>query len=540
MRITITKKISTLVVSMVLLVLLAMGLWDASGRRAELLNGFHESAYSLTNLLSSQVSGGVQFRKPDPIQAAIKPMLERPNNALAMFSAYDLSGASIVGTRDERLSSMDLDALVKEAIPALKPGEAKTYSFKMHYVVIALSLSQKDRTPVGVIATAWSYDAIEKAGRNAMQARLALSFIAVIVLAGILVAGVKWQFTGPMTALCNAMSRLSQGDLSAPVPAAGRKDELGQMAQSLLVFRQSAQAVARLTQEREQAALREEEERRVILSGITTRLENSVKQEATRAVAASSDLKRSVDAVAESAAHGVATAERADSATRQAERGIDRLRDAAHRLRQMNASARTRLDEAASIADEALAQSECTNERMKALLGRATAINDVVQLIASIAAKTNLLALNATIEAARAGEAGKGFAVVAGEVKNLAVQTAKATEDVTREISAMQMASGEAMQAIEQIGDIIARIDAIAESVVEAAQSQDGVTDELSQDLNAVSSATANLASAISSMSEGASANQSLAQAMIDVADKMSLASNGMSERVDEFVRQIA
>jgi len=195
--------------------------------------------------------------------------------------------------------------------------------------------------------------------------------------------------------------------------------------------------------------------------------------------------------------------------------------------------------ESTNIAGEAVAQAEQTNAGVQALADAAQRIGDVVKLISGIAEQTNLLALNATIEAARAGEAGKGFAVVASEVKSLATQTAKATEEITAQVAAIQGATGASVQAIQAIGQTISRVNHIAAAIAAAVEEQGAATQEIARNVQQAAAGTAEVSGHIASVSQAAGETGVAAGEVLGSAKGLARLSDALRDDVDRFVGNI-
>jgi len=197
------------------------------------------------------------------------------------------------------------------------------------------------------------------------------------------------------------------------------------------------------------------------------------------------------------------------------------------------------VQESSNIAAEAVRQASKTDARIAELSAAASRIGDVVKLITAIAEQTNLLALNATIEAARAGEAGRGFAVVASEVKALATQTAKATDEIGTQISAMQVATNDSVVAIKEIGSTIGRISEIAESIAASVQEQGAATQEISRNVQHAASGTAQVVTNITDVNRGASETGTASAQVLASAQFLASESGRLKSEVEKFVRTV-
>jgi methyl-accepting chemotaxis protein len=227
------------------------------------------------------------------------------------------------------------------------------------------------------------------------------------------------------------------------------------------------------------------------------------------------------------------------AASEQAAVNIQTVASAAEELSASIGEISRQVSESATIARDAVNQAKATDHQVEALSVAAGKIGEVVRLISEIASQTNLLALNATIEAARAGDAGKGFAVVASEVKNLATQTAKATEEIGGQITAIQTATGGAVAAIRSIGDTIQRIDQIAGSIAAAVEEQSASTAEIARNVQQASAGTAEVSSNIVTVTDAARQTGTSANEMLKSAGQLGHESARLRDQVDRFLREV-
>lgn len=405
-------------------------------------------------------------------------------------------------------STIAADALLPVAdLTKAEAGEAMSHESTVagrRVVMAAEPLRSSDGRALAVVQIARDIDdlaVLEARGlRNLLLAGAAALLLAII--AGLVLAR---NLSRPLLRLSGAMDKLATGGATAiaAVPGAERRDELGEMARSAEVLRAGMAEADRLRAGQEAARAEAEAERLASRDRLAAEVERALGAVADGLATASTSLRNSTDSVAATA---LATAGQAAAAAEGAERtGMDvqAVAAAAEEMSATVAEVTRKVIEAAEVARRAAEEARATDATVRVLAEGAGRIGEVVQLISNIAGQTNLLALNATIEAARAGDAGKGFAVVAGEVKSLAAQTAKATEEIGSQIQGMQAATAEAVKAIRGVGITVERSSEIAADIAAAVEQQGAATREIARNVTQAAAGTTEVSAQASRVSEG-------------------------------------
>jgi methyl-accepting chemotaxis protein len=357
--------------------------------------------------------------------------------------------------------------------------------------------------------------------------------VAVVTLGLVLSYLIGRGITRPLHRLAGAMARLAKGNVAVDIPATEARDEIGEMARTVIVFRDNAIERERLAGT--QAETSRDRERRAEAIGRTiARFEQQVDQALAKLRDAAQRLETTASAV-NGAADSVSTEAR--DARERVGTAADNVASAAGSAEELAASIGEIAGQAASateVAGRAVAEVQDTVKTMVELGSTATRIGEVLGLIQAIAAQTNLLALNATIEAARAGEAGRGFAVVASEVKSLAGQTAKATEDIAMQIGAIQSSAGDAGEAIGQVDAIIREMSGIAANVAAAVEEQNAAVASIAQGVNRASAEARSGTAAMERVASASADARSTAGEVKALADALA----AEAERLDTEVRR--
>jgi methyl-accepting chemotaxis protein len=341
--------------------------------------------------------------------------------------------------------------------------------------------------------------------------------------------------SGPVVGMAAAMRRLAGGDKTVDIPAVGRKDEIGEMAGAVEVFKTNMLEAERLAAE--QAAEAEAKQRRAAtLDTLMQGFEAKVGQLVAALSSAATEMESTAQSMSATAEETSQQSVTVAAAAEQASANVQTVATAAEELASSISEIGRQVSQSSRIATQAVYDAKRTDATVQALAAAAQKIGDVVALISDIASQTNLLALNATIEAARAGEAGKGFAVVASEVKSLATQTARATEEIGGQIGQIQSATQEAVGAIQGIAKTIAEISEIAASIASAVEEQGAATQEIARNVQQAAQGTQDVTSNISGVRQAATDTGAAATQVLGAAGELARNAGQLTMEVDEFL----
>ena len=341
----------------------------------------------------------------------------------------------------------------------------------------------------------------------------------------------------PLRACVDAMARIGRGDISVRVEP-GADDEIGSIARAVGQYRDTTEAMQK--SEAEKAARVERERRAAETQRESIEMFEVMAEQLVQALTQSSQtLDGNAQEMAKLADDTAAQAATAATGATEATKYVGTVASASEELTASVAEINRQVSTSATLAAEVASQAQQTNERVDSLKTAADQIGDVVKLIQAIAAQTNLLALNATIEAARAGEAGKGFAVVASEVKMLANQTSKATEDIGRQIDAIQAATDHSVEAIAGITESIGRIHQNITSIVSGTEQQGAATGEISRSVQGAAGRTSDVSQAMALVTERAKTSGAKANDVLAVAQEVGSQARTLRQTVDEFIAKV-
>jgi methyl-accepting chemotaxis protein len=379
-------------------------------------------------------------------------------------------------------------------------------------------------------------DSAEASARGSIKTWMLIA----LGLAVVFVSGVSFligrSISKALSAMVQAMTGLAGGDTTIAIPSLGRKDEVGEMATAVQVFKTNMIETERLRAEQSESEQRQAKQRNADMIKLAGDFESAVGEIIETVSASSTELEASASTLTSTAERAQELTTMVAAASEEASTNVQSVASATEEMTSSVNEISRQVQESARMANEAVDQARKTNDRVGELSKAASRIGDVVELINTIAGQTNLLALNATIEAARAGEAGRGFAVVASEVKALAEQTAKATGEIGQQITGIQSATQESVNAIKEISGTIEKLSEISSTIAAAVEEQGAATQEISRNVQQAAQGTMQVSSHITDVQRGASETGSASSQVLSAAQSLSGDSNRLKLEVGKFL----
>lgn len=534
---TVSRKMTLIASLAAATIIIALSILAVINQTNSLNNLGSKSFVTISKLLGKNIGGGLKWGKIDAVEAVYKDFVKTDGQAIAQLVTFNASGEVFTSYSTNAEVQIDLAQAPQWAKSAQSDAYSKTLA---HHVVAAIPVySGKNNDFVGTLAIAWSDDQIQSSILDAKLQMLYFAIAALIAVIALMIYTARSLIGKPLEAMNHTMSQLAKGNNHVEIPYLSRKDDIGLVAKAVLVFKENALEQEVLETEKKQNN-ESNQNRQTYIDNLITKFKGDVSDSLTNVSQNSKAMNSIADRLTEISTSTSVQANSATSASEESSTNVSTVAAAAEELSSSISEITRQVEETGKIVQNANKTTVKTNAQVVSLAEKSLRIGAVVSLIQDIAEQTNLLALNATIEAARAGEMGKGFAVVASEVKSLANQTAKATEEISAQVTDIQSSTKEAVQGIEEISQIMNEVGEYTNSIGCSVTEQNIATTEISENITRASVGTQEMAHNISNISDSVEQTNMSAIDVTQASSEMNTQIDDLQISIKDFLDKVA
>ncbi|MFQ5974125.1 MAG: methyl-accepting chemotaxis protein [Alphaproteobacteria bacterium] len=536
---TVPRKIG-FAIAFVLIIGAAANLYFQQSAQSRNLHALAErSDVQATELLALQLSTAVKFEQIKPIAELLGKLGSAEGSRLASVVVLATDGAPMTTYQNERFEPFDWNPVLTTGTIASVAEQSSVSTHEAHLAVVMPIQFGADQQQVGVLAVAWDLGKISEDIAKSLSIGLQVAAAVLVVLLVVLVVLLLVYVARPIRGMTSAMRRLAAGELGVEIDMVERRDEIGAMAQAVQVFKNNMIETERLRAEQEEMKERAEAEKRALVLKLADDFDQSVGNVVNAVSSAASQMQSSSQTMSAVSEETSRQSMAVSSASGQASASVQTVASATDELTASIQEITRQVGVSSGITSKAVTEAEKSYGNVQTLVDTAGKIGEVINMISDIAEQTNLLALNATIEAARAGDAGKGFAVVASEVKSLASQTAKATDEISQQILAIQSATEHTAGSIESIVTVIKEIGEISGTISTAVDQQSAATRDISRNIEQAATGTEEVTRSMSGVSEAAQETSRASSEILTAATGLTEHADTLKAEVEKFLRQI-
>lgn len=503
------------------------------------LHEFSSAARTKSLLMSVQISGGMKWKKTDTIEAVYKDMLADPETHMAAIYVVLADGEVLSHGQSQSYTEVDFNAFLNGHSDLKQSKDVALVEDERDVFVYIPVMDTKKDALLGNIIVAWSTQKLMEDLKEVEETQFVIAMAIVLSLVVTLICLLRGTIISPLRKSISVMTALSQGDYTVDVPHLLRKDEIGTMAKAIEIFKENAKEKEKAQAAQKLAESKMQEERKKAMENMAQKFESDVLgivEHLLVIIKQISDGAKNLEQLAQQTENKASDAAGFSSQTAQ---NVQTVASASEELSSSVREIVSQISYTADLTQNASREAEKTDEIVRTLQTSTARIGEVVRLIQDIAEQTNLLALNATIESARAGDAGKGFAVVANEVKSLASETAKATEEIAERIQEIQGISDQSSTAIKNITHAVQTANESMASLTMAVEQQGSATQEISRNAQDAASGTSHVSSAIATVNQAAIETEKLVESTNQSLLSLSREADLLKSAVNGFIANI-